>query len=183
MNGDYEDFKSRSESDYRTILGVAKRGLAAPKLDHDDRDSLERAIYFLEKSFRVLGRIADQSNEGKLAWQALCEMMGAVFLVGSAGTYTGSAVLHFHADHTAPARDKKQPVDDARISDLAVAIIGEAAYLDKILACSLKCAGVLRPGVREHFGLSREGDGWPSDSTIKQIILRIKTVKTDRVSR
>ncbi len=86
MNDDYEDFKSRSEADYEIILGVARRGLASLKLEHDDRDSLERAIYFLERSFRALAWISDQSNHGKLARQALYEMMGAAFLVGAVGT-------------------------------------------------------------------------------------------------
>jgi hypothetical protein len=156
MNDDYEDFKGRSEADYEIILGIAKRGLASLKLEHDDRDSLERAIYFLERSFRALAWISDQSKHGKLARQALCEIMGAAFLVGAVGAYTDSAVLHFRlhfrADQAKRARNVKVTKDAARTAALDKAVAEAAKRLNRFPAMSEKFASLIRGEIAEKLG-------------------------------
>jgi hypothetical protein len=168
MNDDYEDFKSRSEADCKTILEIAKRGLTSPELDHDDRDSLERAIYFLEKGFRVLARIADQSNEGKLARQALCEMMGAAFLIGSAGTYTGGAILYFRADQVKRARDAKLTKNAERKPALDKAVVNAAKRLNEVPAKSQKFYDKIRDEIAVELGYS------PGKSTVFKSVQRIR---------
>ena len=152
MNDDYEDFKGRSEADYEIIFGIAKRGLASIKLEHDDRDSLERAIYFLKRGFRALAWISDQSNHGKLARQALCEMMGAAFLVGAVGTYTDSAVLHFRADQAKRARNVKVTKDADRFAALDKAVAEAAKRLNRLPAMSEKFASLIRGEIAAKLG-------------------------------
>lgn len=169
MDDDYEDFKSRSEADCKTILEIAKRGLTSPELDHDDRDSLERAIYFLEKGFRVLARIADQSNEGKLARQALCEMMGAAFLVGSAGTYTGSAILHFRAYQVKRARDAKLTKHADRFAALDTAVAEAAKRHNRKSAMSETFYELIRDEIAAELGYS------PGKSEVIESVRRIRS--------
>jgi hypothetical protein len=171
MSDDYEDFNSRSERDYEIILGVAKRGLASLKLEHDDRDSLERAIYFLERSFRTLALISDQSNNGKLARQALCEMMGAAFLVGAVGTYTDSAVLHFGAGQAKCARGGKVLKDADRTAALDKAVDEAAKRHNRKPAMSEKFADLIRGEIAAKLGYL---PGKPGKSAIIESVRRIR---------
>jgi hypothetical protein len=167
-NDDYEDLKSRSEADYEIILGIAKRGLASLKLEHDDRYTLERAIYFLERGFRMLAWISDQSNYGKPARQALYEIMGSAFLVGAIGTYSDSAVLHFRDDQAKSARDGKVTKDAARKAALDKEVAEAAKRLNRLPTMSEKFAILIRDEIAEKLGYC------PGKSTIIESVRRIR---------
>lgn len=185
---EFDDFailKSRSEEDCKILLDIARQALAAPNLgkgdgkrygclDHEDRATLERSIYYLEKGFRGLARVSDNSNEGKLARMALCEVMGAAFLIGSAGTYTGSAIAHFRGKHTTPARDKKIASDAPRMRKLEDAILAASKKLEKPLKKSTKFARMIQPEVTTTLGYE------PGLTTIREAVERIQTEGTDR---
>jgi hypothetical protein len=84
---------------------------------------------------------------------------------------------------TKPAQVVKSLKDSQKKQRLDEAIVAEAANLGKALASSIEFARELRPGVRERLKLPREGEGWPSEGTIKLAISdRIKPAKTNRVS-
>jgi hypothetical protein len=61
-----------------------------------------------------------------------------------------------------------------RHKELIQFIEAEAKSLNLIFSKGIKFAQIIRPGVRRRLGLEPEGEGWPSASTIKGIMTKLR---------
>ncbi|MBV9433450.1 MAG: hypothetical protein JO137_16635 [Hyphomicrobiales bacterium] len=65
-----------------------------------------------------------------------------------------------------------------RHKELFSSIMAEAKSLNRALSTGIQFAHAVRPGVLNRLGLEPEGDGWPTASTIKGAITKLKARKT-----
>jgi hypothetical protein len=64
---------------------------------------------------------------------------------------------------------------DNRNRELITCIEAEAAAQNRVLSKGLKFAQLIRPGVRRRLGLEPDEANWPSASTIKAAVMRVKS--------
>jgi hypothetical protein len=171
------------------LLDIATASLSSDVVTDEDRAELERHRKKLEHNFREMLKVIDELNETKpsVAFHGricLWEIMSSAFIIGSRGTVTDSAKKFFRAEietetmatqarragaaNRANAEARNQPLEDA--------IKAEAKDQKKALAISDKFASLIRPGVVHR--LPPNDNGWPSVSTIRNAIKRIKSGKT-----
>jgi hypothetical protein len=113
----------------------------------------------------------------------LWEIMSSAFIIGSRGTVTESAKNFLRAEietetmatQARRAGAANRANAEARNQMLEEAIKAEAKDHKKALAISDKFASLIRPGVVHR--LPPNNTGWPSVSTIRKAIKRIKSGK------
>ena len=94
MKDDYQTAKIAAEKLLDDLLGMASRALAPdhPKdvMKPDDLSALCNGKLFLERGFRDVARIVDQSNLGKLGFEGIQQIIRGAFLIGACATFTDS---------------------------------------------------------------------------------------------
>jgi hypothetical protein len=138
----------------------------------------------LGKDFENLSRQLAQTLE-KLGAQTL-EKLGPRLEAFGEVDYKKMLVRLIQRIPYGRGRDKKQVKDDGRRLALEPAIIAEATHLDKALTTSMEFARLVRPGVLKRLELPLELPDkakWPTESTIKRAISRIREQRVGQTNR
>jgi hypothetical protein len=138
--------------------------------DGQERRELKKDLDEFERDFLALAKV------GPAASQSIGRLIAGAALFG---TYADKeARAEFRVMQAAHARAAKHGRDTGRWQELDSAIRAEARAQKRALATSKELAELIRPGVCERLVVECSADNWPSWSTIKNAISRLK--KQDR---
>jgi hypothetical protein len=155
------------------ILGIANKILHGGDrwlLLDEGVTALEKRMHAaLEALVFVSGKLENKLDR-KLALKALRVLMVTML----------DTIYSVHNVKLAPtkqahiARNAKSLKAAQRHGRLIVCIKAEARAQKRVLSKGIKFAHLIRPGVRQRLDLEPEGSGWPSASTIKGAVAKLK---------
>lgn len=156
------------------LKNVANGAIAAEKTAAHDKTTLKDAIDELDFNLTLLeGWLPNDSERGGF-FRVMSAMLIAAFDIGASGAYTESIRDYIFRRHINTARAAQTEKIAKRKAKLSEAVRCAACDTDAKIAVSEKFARMIQPGVRSRLGLSKEGNGYPSVSTIKATLRKLK---------
>jgi hypothetical protein len=159
-----------------TISGVAREIVCTGDpwlLTNEGVVALQKRVdASLSGLFLIFTKIDDEEDRS-FAFKALNELVMTLH----------EAIHYFHnidlvaTKQASRARLAKSKKNAPRYDRLFDCIRAESLAQRRVLSKGIKFAQLLRPGVRRRLGLSPDENGWPSASTIKGAVAKLKTPK------